>query len=153
MAAFTATAAVVVHALVAIDSDIGLRSAETGQLIQTADYKPERNVIEHTGHRNQKQVKILNMPSLSVDVTAKVTLLGSGMNADAHPGKAFTQASFANWYAGIKHGFSGTTSYDTTAYWIMLAPTLNSPKGDLYEIKYTLELWGSPENSVNIVTV
>ena len=148
MAAFTAAAAVVVHSLASIDSDVGLRYAETGQLIQSADYKPERNVIEHTGHRNQKMVKILNQPSMMIDVTAKVTLIASGMNADAHPGKGFALAAFANWYSGVKAGFT-----DTGGYFILLAPTLNAPKGDLYEIKYSLELWVQPTDSVNIVTV
>lgn len=148
MAAFTATAAVVVHTLGSIDSDVGLRYAETGQLIQSADYKPERNEIRHTGHRNQAAVMIFNDPRLMVDVTAKVTQLASGMNANAHPGKGFALASFANWYDGVTCGFP-----DDEGYFILKAPTLNAPKGDLYEIKYSLELFWEPDDAVNLVTV
>lgn len=150
MAAFTATAAVVLHSLVSIDSDVGLRYAETGQLIQSADYKPQRNEINHTDHRNRRAVKLLNEPVMMVDVTAKVTLLASGMNADAHPGKAFALASFANWYTGVKAGFTGFTAGN--GYWIMMAPTVNAPKGDLYEIKYSLELFALADDSVNQVS-
>lgn len=150
MAAFTATAAVVIHALTTIDAEVGLRAAETGQLIQSADYKPQRNEINHTDHRNRRAVKILNEPVIMVDVTSKVTQLATGMNADAHPGKAFALAGFANWYTGVKSGFTGFTSGN--GYWIMMAPTLNAPKGDLYEIKYSLELFVLADDSVNVVS-
>lgn len=150
MAAFTALAAVVVHSLTSIDSDVGLRAAETGQLIQSADYKPARNEINHNDHRNRRVVKILNEPVEMVDVTAKVTLLGSGMNADAHPGKAFALTAFANWYSGVKNGFTGFAGGN--GYWIQMAPTLNAPKGDLYEIKYNLELFVLADDTVNVVT-
>lgn len=143
--AFTATSAVLVHALVSLDASFGLRDAEVGQLIQSASYKPERNVIEHTDHLNRQAVRIENGPKMMIDVTAKVTLIGSGMN-NAHPGQAFALTAFANWYSDLTHGFPVDEGY-----FIMTNPTTDSPKGDLYETKYTLLLFWQAEDDIHTV--
>ena len=143
--AFTATAAVLVSTLVSLDTDFGLRSAETGQLIQSAKYKPERNVIEHTDHRNRQAVRIENGPKMMIDVSAKVTLIGSGLN-NAHPGQAFALASFANWYDDLTHGFPVDEGY-----FIMTSPTTDAAKGDLYDTSFTLLLFWQATDSVHTV--
>ena len=133
--AFTATAAVLVHSLVSMDATFGLQSAEVGQLIQSASYKPERNTIEHTDHLNRQAVMILNGPKMTISVQSKVLLIGSGMN-NAHPGQAFALSAFANWYEDLTHGFPVDEGY-----FIMTNPTTDSPKGDLYDTKYDLMLF------------
>lgn len=143
--AFTATAAVLVHALVSLDASFGLRDAEVGQLIQSASHKPERNVIEHTDHLNRQAVRIENGPKMTIDVTAKVTLIGSGMN-NAHPGQAFALSAFANWYSDLTHGFPVDEGY-----FIIVAPSTDSPKGDLYETKYSLLLFWQAEDTIHAV--
>lgn len=140
--AFTAQAAVLVNTLVSLDASFGLRGAEVGQLIQSASYKPARNVIEHTDHLNRQAVRIENGPTMSIDVTSKVTLIGSGMN-NAHPGQAFALAEFANWYSDLTHGFPVNEGY-----FIMTNPTTDAGKGDLYETKYTLMLFWQADDQI-----
>lgn len=143
--AFTATAAVLVHTLVSLDANIGLRDAEIGQLIQSASHKPTRNVIEHTDHLNRMAVRVENGPRMEIDVTAKVTLMASGMN-NAHPGQAFALSAFANWYSDLTHGFPVNEGY-----FILTTPTTDSPKGDLYDTKYNLLLFWEADDLIHQV--
>lgn len=144
MGAFTATTAVIIQSLVAIDADVGLRYAETAQLIESADLDPTRQEIEHTNHRDARVVWIGKSPKLDIDVKSKVTLLASGMN-NSHPGKSFTLASFANWYTAINHGFAAT------GYWILTQPKYSPPKGDLANTSYKLTLFQTFTDGVNVV--
>lgn len=142
---FTATAAVLISSLVSVDAEFGLRDAETGQLIQSAKYKPERNVIEHTDHLNRQAVRIENGPKMMIDVSAKVTLIGSGLN-NAHPGQAFARSAFANWYADLTHGFP-----DDEGYFIMTSPATDASKGDLYDTNFTLLLFWQASATIHAV--
>lgn len=142
-------AALILHAMLAMDSDIGVRYGmeSAGLLVQSIGYKPASEKAVHTNHRKARAAVVYSTPNLQLSVDAKVLRL-AGRLAAKHPGDAIHQGYIQDFYPDISHGFT----FSAAGYWLYDEPDTGSPAGDLNTCKFTLEWFDAPDNTVSVIT-
>lgn len=132
-----AIAAVLIHSITAVDSDVGTRYGMTGLLLNSAiQVKPSRDRKQKSDHRLTEVMSISTNPMITLAIDADITALAGPFSAQ-HPGTAIDIATVQNYYAALAHGFPT----DATGWFELMEPDFTSPPGDLFHTKFSLRLW------------
>lgn len=130
-------AALLIHSITPVDSDVGTRYAMTGLLLNNAiEVKPSRERNVKKDHRGTEVMSLATNPMIVLSFDADVTALDGPFSAK-HPGTAIDISTVQNYYTGLAHGFPTGSS----GWFELMEPSFTSPPGDLFKTKFNLRLW------------